>query len=448
MLLERIQHYSGTLGSRPALAAGEETIPWQALWPMASSLAARLRRAGEGPVALTGSPDAVWVPAAFLACLIAGRPYLPLDPALPPARQRALAASLGAQWLTQEEALAGFGAGEDCVPAREGGRIAYLLFTSGSTGAPKPVAVSVDNLESFLRWAESLPQLTGAAGGTAVGQAAWSFDLSVADLYLSLTQGGTHVALTQAEKEDWPALLRRLEVSRPTLLVTTPTFLRLCLADPGFSRDSLPELTTVFSCGEALPPAAARRLLERFPGCTLLNAYGPTEATCAVCAAPITLEQCHGPLPVGRLGEGAVEITLEGGEIILTGASVAPAFGGRYATGDLGYADDRGLLYWAGRKDHQLKYKGYRIEPAEIEGALEALPGVERAAVLPRRDSAGGVKALVAVVEGSAAPQTLRQALAGRLPGYKIPSQWRAVERMPLTPNGKCDRKRLEEMIQ
>ena len=446
-LLERVRANSLTLGDQPALMAGADVIRWRELWPIAQSLAARLRQAGEGPVALSGSPDQVWRPAAFLACLIAGRPYLPLDPGLPLRRQRELAAGLGAQWLEEGEALAGFAAGRSCPPAEDGERLAYLLFTSGTTGAPKPVGISLRNLESFLHWAVTLPGLADSAGETAVGQAAWSFDLSVADLYLALVQGGTHVALTEEEKGDYPALLRRLEACHAALLVTTPTFLRLCLAEPGFSPARLPGLRTVFSCGEALPPAAARRLLDRFPGCTLLNAYGPTEAACAVTAVPITRDMCAGPLPIGRWGEGAVSVTLEEGELILTGESVAPAFGGRYATGDLGYVKE-GLLYWAGRKDHQLKYKGYRIEPAEIEGALESLPGVERAAVLPRRGPGGEVRGLTAVVEGSAPVEELRTGLARLLPPCKCPGRWVTMDRIPLTPNGKCDRKRLEEMIQ
>ena len=181
-LLERVRANSLTLGDRPALMAGADVIRWRYLWPIAQSLAARLRQTGEGPVALSGSPDQVWRPAAFLACLIAGRPYLPLDPGLPLRRQRELAAGLGAQWLEEGEALAGFAAGRSCPPAEDGERLAYLLFTSGTTGAPKPVGISLRNLESFLRWAVTLPGLADSAGETAVGQAAWSFDLSVADL--------------------------------------------------------------------------------------------------------------------------------------------------------------------------------------------------------------------------------------------------------------------------
>ena len=447
MLLEQIKAHSAALRDRPALMAGEEVIRWGELWPIAQGLAAQLRAKGTGPVALIGDPAQVWVPVAFVACLLAGRPYLPLDPLLPPAGQRELLEQAGAVLLDRRTAEEGFSSGLSGPLPNDPDHIAYQIFTSGSTGTPKGVEVSLGNLEHFLRWASALPDVAAVLGGTAVGQASWSFDLSVADLYLSLLGGGTHVALTGGEKGDFAALFRRLEVSDPSLLVVTPSFLRLCLTDPSFGPAKLPRLRTVFSCGEVLPPAAARRLLDRFPGVALLNAYGPTEATCAVCAVPISREMCTGPLPIGIVGEGAVDISLEEGEIILTGASVAPRFGGKYSTGDLGYVEN-GLLYWAGRRDLQLKYKGYRLEPARIEGALEALPQVERAAVLPRRDGAGQVKGLTAFVEGTGLePEKLAQALAERLPPSQIPGQWRLLDRMPLTHNGKCDRKRLEEML-
>ena len=447
MLLERIKANSAALGDRHALMAGEEVIRWGELWPMAQGLAAKLRAEGTGPVALIGDPGEVWVPVAFVACLLAGRPYLPLDPLLPPAGQRELLEQAGAVLLDRRTAEEGFSSGLSCPFPDDPHRIVYEIFTSGSTGTPKLVEVSLSNLEHFLRWASALPEIAPVLGGTAVGQAAWSFDLSVADLYLSLLGGGTHVALTPAEKEDFPALFRRLEKSDLSLLVATPSFLRLCLTEPSFGPARLPKLRTVFSCGEVLPPAAARRLLDRFPGVALLNAYGPTEATCAVCAVPISREMCGGPLPIGTVGEGAVDISLEEGEIVLTGDSVSPRFGGKYSTGDLGYVEN-GLLYWAGRRDLQLKYKWYRLEPARIEGALEALPQVERAAVLPRRDRTGQVKGLTAFVEGAGLePEKLAQALGDLLPPYQIPGQWRVLDRLPLTPNGKCDRKRLEEML-
>jgi len=448
LLLEEIRRHSLALGERPALVCGEEEIPWGCLWPWAESLAARLRRAGEGPVAVE-APREAWVPAAFLACLIAGRPYLPLDPALPALRRAELLRRTGAQPLDRGGAYAGFLAGERCTPPADGQRLAYLLFTSGSTGAPKEVAVSCRNLENFLRWAKDLPGLAAAAG-TAVGHAGFSFDLSVADLYLSLLLGGAHVGLTAGELGDLSALSRRLTAAGVTFLAATPSFLRLCLRDGDFSRETLPGLETVFSCGEALPPRTALTLLERFPGLKLWNAYGPTEAACAVCAARIDREMCAaGALPIGRVGEGAVEISLEDGQLILRGDSVAPAYGGVYPTGDRGFQRD-GLLYWSGRLDDQIKYKGYRVEPAEIEAALEALPGVERAAVLPRPGRDGQVRGLTAFLEGAALPdgRTLATLAAERLPRYMVPGEWRRLERLPLTPNGKCDRKRLKGMLE
>lgn len=448
MLLDEVRRHSLTLGEKPVLVCGEERIPWGLLWPWAESLAARLRRGGRGPVAVE-APREAWVGAALLACLIAGRPYLPLDPAQPAPRGAELLRRTGAEPLDRAGAYAGFLAGEHCAPPEDGDRLAYLLFTSGSTGAPKEVAVSCRNLENFLRWAGKLPGAE-AAGAASLGHAGYSFDLSVADLYLSLLLGGTHVGLTGEELADLPALFRRLKGSGAAFLAATPSFLRLCLLDRDFAPKEMPGLRTVFSCGEDLPPRTAGALLERFPGLKLLNAYGPTEATCAVCAAVISREMCAaGPLPIGRVGEGAVDIALEQGEIVLRGESVAPAYGGTYPTGDRGRIRD-GLLYWAGRLDDQIKYKGYRIEPAEVEAALEGLPGVGRAAVLPRLGRDGQVRGLTAFWEGDAPPdgRDLAALAAERLPRYMAPGEWRRLERLPLTPNGKCDRKRLKEMLE
>ena len=444
MFLDEIYENSRRLAPRPALKAGGQELCWGQLWPMAMGLAARLRRQGAGPVALEGNED-LWVPAAMLACLIAGRPYLPLHPSLPDPAWRQRLTEARAQLLTREEAERGFTSGETCPAARDPDREIYRIYTSGSTGVPKPVAITQRNLESFLRWARHLPRIGAGAEGVVVGQASYAFDLSVADLYLALTCGGTHLSLTEGEKHDPVRRVERLTACGLSLLVTTPSFLRTLLTDRLALAGRLDRWRAVFCCGEALPPAVARRFLETFPQVTLYNAYGPTEATCAVSAATITLADCAGPLPIGRLDNCALSVTVEEGEIFLRGESVAPAFGGVYATGDLGRIE-HGRLYWLGRKDDQLKYKGYRVEPAEIERALEALPGVERAAVVPRRWG-GDVRGLVAFVVGDRKEDELTAALARRLPSYMIPGQWRSVARLPLTPNGKCDRKRLEEMV-
>ena len=125
---------------------------------------------------------------------------------------------------------------------------------------------------------------------------------------------------------------------------------------------------------------------------------------------------------------------------------MAPAYGETYHTGDLGHVR-HGRLYWDGRKDFQIKFKGYRIEPAEIEAALESLEGVGRAAVLPRRDSSGQVRGLTAFIEGDCGREELAAALQKRLPAYMVPGEWRFLQQIPLNDRGKCDRRALEEML-
>ena len=170
-------------------------------------------------------------------------------------------------------------------------------------------------------------------------QALYSFDLSVADVYYSLAVGAELAPLTQQEQRDFPILFARLADSGAELAVLTPSFAELCLCDRRFCTALLPRLRVIFFCGEPLKPRTAARLFERFPGVRVLNAYGPTEATCAVCCAEITPGMTGWPrLPVGRTDEAAVRLlVMEGnrtlpegaeGELVLCGASVAAGYCG------------------------------------------------------------------------------------------------------------------------
>lgn len=483
-LLDRVRLHCETLGETAAFRSGGEELSWRTAGEQARAVAAFLRT-GRGPVVVYGHKEP-WMPVCFLACLLAGRPYLPVDRSWPPDRVRQAAEQAGAGLLLAVEELELPGVPrlgrrelealpvpaewpEEEVSDRES---AYLIFTSGSTGWPKGVPISRGSLDRFLCWSAGLPGIAARARRGVLNQAGYAFDLSVADLYLSMWTGGTHTALTAEEQRDFSTLYPAVWKSKAGLLVGTPSFLRLCLTDASFCRGQIPALGAVFSCGEVLPPRTAGKLLDRFPDLALYNAYGPTEATCAVTAARITPEDCAGEeLPIGTWGGGTAELSIEMdghpcppgtvGEIVLRGGALSSGYldggpggfretpsGLAYGTGDLGVFRD-GKLWFRGRKDRQIKYKGYRIEPEEIERTLETLPGVERAAVLPRRGPDGGVRGLTAFLEGEDLPEegALSRRLAERLPPWMIPGRYRILPCMPLTPNGKCDRKRLEEWL-
>ena len=275
------------------------------------------------------------------------------------------------------------------------------------------------------------------------------------------------LALDPALTSDPAGLHNFWKNSGINVAVCTPTFLKLCLTDPEFSASGIPSLRTVYSCGERLDSALAARLLHRFPDLSLINAYGPTEATSAVCAVTITKEMTEAELlPAGELSTAACEIVIDEGEIVLKGKSVFSGYldsvkGGWflengkncYRTGDLGKIQE-GYLYCIGRMDRQIKWKGYRIELDEIEHVMSTLPGVQSCAVVAKHAPSGEVRAIKAYVVPteeedryavSGREQALRILLADKLPPYMLPKTIEYVDALPVNANGKTDRKELEK---
>ena len=424
---------------RPACRFPDGEISYGELLRRAEEEAEGLR-SGAGPVPFGGERS---IPAVvtILACLLSRRPYVPLTPRLPDARRDAIFRILA----------------ESVLPADT----AYILFTSGSTGEPKGVPISRDNLDAFTailpRW---FADLDGDGPLTVFGAAPFSFDLSAADLFFVLCGGHTLVSPDRADPADAIRLLKSADAA-----IMTPTHLRLCLMDPDFSPAGCPRLGCVYLCGETLDPAAAAKFLDRFPSpaMILLNAYGPTEATSAVSAVRITREMTRSgdPLPVGEIGNTTADIRIEDGEIVLTGPSVFGGYLGQipaengvphtHRTGDLGSIDG-GLLTCRGRADGQFKYKGYRIETGDVEAHLRALPGVRDGVLIPRRTPDGrGILSLTVYVVPEDGwdpdPAAIRASLAARLPDYMVPKSVRFLDRLPVTPNGKTDRKAMERYV-
>ncbi len=340
--------------------------------------------------------------------------------------------------------------------------IVYMIFTSGSTGNPKGVPINERNLASLVRWARSIYSDEKYCGINILGTASFSFDLSVADIYLSLCCGNTLVSVGSDEKGSSERMCEIFHEYDIDVAVMTPTFARICLLGGKFNSASIPKLKSLFLCGEVLDKKTANRLLTNFPNLSLINAYGPTEATCAVCAIEITHEHIDSELalPVGKVGACACDVGISDEKLLLSGDSVFSGYHGNipgghfvcdgvncYDTGDLGFIRD-GLIYCTGRCDGQIKFRGYRIELSEIESVLSGLCGVHDCAVVAKRASDGTVKSIRAYVctEGEWLTENeLVTELSEILPNYMIP-RIIMLDELPINPNGKIDRKKLCEM--
>ncbi len=461
------------------------------------------------PVVVYGHKHPLMI-ASFLGCSKAGKAYCPLDISLPPDRVDAIIKQSGASAVLAVEKPETAGNRTEGAPpvirfeelariAESGSSrslqeywltdddIAYIIFTSGSTGQPKGVQISCAALSGFTDWSVNLGSpFEAKRGARFLNQAPFSFDLSVMDLYTCLAVGGTLWPLTKEVQGSYALLFDVLKSADPAVWVSTPSFAELCLADPGFQGSSLPALRTFLFCGERLTNGTARKLIQRFPEADVINTYGPTESTVAVTDVRITEEMCLDDenLPVGRPKDGCRIYIVnergtaedgEPGEIVITGNTLSAGYLGdpaqterafrmidpagngspvrAYFTGDEGYLKN-GMLYFNGRLDQQIKLHGYRIELGDIESNLLKIPGINRACVLPvmREGRAAGITAAVCcaehVEEGDrAAAKKIREALRTFLPDYMIPRKIVFLDSMPMTQNGKTDRKAVMERI-
>ncbi len=441
------------------------------------------------PVAVLLDHDAPMV-AALLGVLAAGRCYVPLDPAYPEPRLSFMLEDSGAGILLTDEANLELGrrlAGGRCavvdldgapspsapaLPRVAADSLAYILYTSGSSGTPKGVMQSHRNV---LRHVQAYARSLGIEPGDRVSLfASYSFDAAVMDIYGALLNGAA-LHPYDVKRQGTAGLASWLKEEGITIFHSTPTLYRAFL-DGLAEGEALPARRVVLG-GEAARRRDAERFLERFPAdAVLVNGLGPTESTLALqCFFDRAGELPRGTLPVGYpvpgtgvllLGPTGEQVAPYGvGEIVLRGPALALGYwrrpeataaafrpdpdGGEarvYRTGDLGRRLPDGSLEFIGRGDLQVKIRGHRIELGEIESILGRHAGVREAVVLAREDTPGDRRLVAYVVPGQAAaapPDELQGWLRDRLPDYMVPAAFVAVERLPLTPSGKVDRRAL-----
>jgi D-alanine--poly(phosphoribitol) ligase subunit 1 len=484
-LIDRIDHWASVSPEHPAHVSGNRVLTFAQLKAQSDALAAHIhsQTAGKpGPVAVVGHKEPEML-VAFLAAVKAGRPYIPIDISVPAQRAEKILASSGAVLVLKPETIAALNLAPAPAPEKrvEAGDPFYILFTSGSTGEPKGVVITLANLEAFLDWM-CAEQKFPAMGEVFLNQAPFSFDLSVMDLYLSLSTGGTLFSVTKDDVASLKNLYLALGRSQVSTWVSTPSFAQMCLIERGFNQAMLPNLRRFLFCGETLAPETASQLLDRFPNAVVWNTYGPTEATVATTSIlvdrPVLAE--FSPLPVGRAMPGTELLIIgedgnpvpegERGEIHIVGPNVSPGYLARpdltgkafysragtpaYRTGDWGRCRNS-LIFFEGRMDGQIKLHGYRIELGDLEANLRALPEVADALVLPVLKQ-GKVDALTAFVVPAAPVQgsefefssKLKTALGQRIPVYMVPRKFRFLDAFPMTPNGKADRRKLAELLE
>ncbi|HYO16637.1 MAG TPA: non-ribosomal peptide synthase/polyketide synthase [Thermoanaerobaculia bacterium] len=446
------------------------------LWARAGRLAGRLRGLGVGPEVRVGisTERSLELVVGLLAILRAGGAYVPIDPGYPQERiAYLLEDSQVAVLLTAGELADGPGEAAALV-AVDPDNLAYVIYTSGSTGRPKGAMNTHRGIVNRLLWMQERYGLT--TDDRVLQKTPFSFDVSVWEFFWPLLVGARLVVARPGGHQDPAYLVETIRREGITTLHFVPSMLQVFLEAPGV--EECRSLKRVIASGEALPPELEQRFFARLgtTGAGLFNLYGPTEAAVDVthwdCSpgagrttVPIGLPVAnttihlvgrHGePVPVGVAGElliGGVQVARGYlGRPKLTAERFVPdpfgGFGARvYRTGDLARRRPDGAIEYLGRLDHQVKIRGFRIELGEIEAALASHPEVREAVVMAR--SAAGDQRLVAWVVGrESAPdgEGLRRHLARALPEYMVPSAFVVLEAMPLSPNGKVDRKALPE---
>ncbi|EOT51428.1 MULTISPECIES: D-alanine--poly(phosphoribitol) ligase subunit DltA [Enterococcus] len=351
----------------------------------------------------------------------------------------------------------------------------YIIFTSGTTGIPKGVQISHENLWSFVEW--ECTQLSIQSGDRFLSQAPFSFDLSVMSVYPALVRGGALVPMEKETIEDFKQLFQVLPTLPIDVWVSTPSFMDICLMEPTFDQQHVPQLRVFLFCGEELTPETARLLLTRFPEATIYNTYGPTEATVAISAVKVTQELLtqYPRVPIGYVKSDTRVLIMEEeqicgidekGEIVIVGPSVSKGYlnnpektaqaffeyeGQRaYKTGDAGYMTADGMLCYDGRLDFQVKLNGYRMELEEIDHHLMHVSLVKQASVVPKYKE-HKVQQLVAYVvtepheyeKAFQLTKAIKSELATQVMPYMIPQKFVYVDQLPRTANGKIDRKAL-----
>ena len=478
-LVELLDRQVEPSNTRPAVTTDDTTLSYEQLNRQANAIACTLADAGvvaNNVVAVALNRDQHMVPW-LLGIVRAGAAWLPIDPHFPGDRIAFMLQDSGCSYVVTTRALAESLdlAGrqvwyvDEPLPtaAQDSPRptvqvssqdLAYLIYTSGSTGQPKGVRVSHSALTNFLRAMADQPGIND--GDTLLAVTTLSFDIANLEIFGPLITGARVVVAGDSESRDPQALDRLITSEGITVMQATPSTWRMMI-DAGWNGARIAALCG----GESLSPDLAKNLLSRVG--VLWNMYGPTEATiwCACGAVesaekPISLGR---PLPNNRLYivDESLDVVPPGvvGELVVGGDNLALGYHQRpdieaerfiehdtlgriYRTGDRVRTDSEGRILYVGRVDDQIKVRGHRLEPVELESSINALPEVKESAVMLHTVRPGDDRLVAFVVPASppVEPSVLRKSLMRSVPPYLVPQYFVATDALPKTPNAKIDR--------
>ncbi|HFD10861.1 MAG TPA: phenylalanine racemase [Crenotrichaceae bacterium] len=465
-LVTGIEHQCITNPFAIAIRENQRAINYQQLSLKIGAVVQLLQRAGipSGSrigLAMDRGLDTVCV---LLGVLSAGCCYVPLDIKSPAKRRQfivndaGVAAVIGCGECPHEYQNFGWldynsvSDHELDVSIHQADQLATILYTSGSTGSPKGVALSHRAIHAFSHWAQQLVNLRNT--DCIASLTPLFFDLSTFDIFASLSTGAC-IDFVPAQLTMAPSQLSAwLSQHRISGFYTVPSVLGFLALKGNLEKTPLQDLRFVLFAGEVFPTRLLKTLINYLPNTEFYNFYGPTETNVCVYwrVEPDTLLE-QTPIPIGHPACGnQLKIAENTGELLVKGPTVMSGYWSKktlhavladqqwYATGDQVSINEKGEYCYHGRLDRMLKCSGYRVEPAEIEHVLLSLPEVTNCAVIGVSDETAGQRPAAAVVlQPETTIQALRRKLSQQLPHYMIPSRWKILPALPLLKNGKTD---------
>jgi len=492
---EMIREQSQRTPNAVAVESSSKTVDYATLDERSDALAARLQSVGVGDGDRVGvcMDDSVELVAALLAILKSGAAFVPLDPELPPRRLAYIVADTDPSVIvTDHKGSERFGGSDDRILVLDSDYLASLpaakmiprssddphavacvLYTSGSTGLPKGVLSPHRGITNNLIAVQELYPL--GETDRMLRHISLGFDAAAWEIFWPLTVGARVLLMPAGTQRDPEHMARMIRDHRVSTFVCAPSLLKVLLDAPAITDCT--HLRRALAIGEVLSPALREKFYSRLPGATLHNLYGPTEASITVTEWNCERDSQRKSIPIGRALPNVELFILDEqmqpvpigvpGEIFIGGVAVSPGYHDRaeltaerfplhpfrpdsgervYRTGDIARFDADGVIEYIGRRDHQLKIRGVRVELEEVEAALERLPSVRESVVVSRRD-AFGEHQLVAYIatDFSATLAELKHALEAELPPQFIPAIIVPLTKLPHGPSGKIDRFALPE---